>query len=167
MTKLWVSYLSLSSPPTRDQPRHDACVIAARLTLDEYLDLYKRVGGPWGWDQRLQMERGELERLLDAPHCHIYVLLDAALEQRLGFCEFDSSGWPDVQLMNFGLLPEAFGRGLGPWFLNRSIENIWNASSPRRIWLHTDTNDHPKARDVYLRAGFQVDDVRWEDAKYL
>ncbi len=65
--------------------------------------------------------------------------------------------------MNFGLIPEAFGRGLGPHFLQAALRQLWSELNPRRIWLHTDEWDHPKARDVYLNAGFVLDEERIED----
>ena len=59
-------------------------------------------------------------------------------------------------------LAEAFqGRRLGPYLLDASLHAIW-ARKPERVWLHTDTNDHPKALSLYLRAGFAIRERRLE-----
>jgi GNAT superfamily N-acetyltransferase len=131
-----------------------------QLNLEGYLSLYRRVGEPWRWDQRLLMPEGELAALLADGSLDVYVLRDVQAEP-LGFCEFDRRGFPDVELKNFGLVPEAQGRGLGPWLLAVSLLEQWLAN-PSRIWLHTDTWDHPAAVRVYERAGFRTFDVRDE-----
>ena len=67
----------------------------------------------------------------------------------------------ETELKNFGLVPEAQGRGLGPWLLGISLQHEWSLG-PERIWLHTDTWDHPAAIPTYERAGFRVYAVRQE-----
>jgi GNAT superfamily N-acetyltransferase len=63
-------------------------------------------------------------------------------------------------------VPGAQGRGLGPWLLATALHAEWR-SNPDRIWLHTDTWDHPAALGVYARAGFQVFDERDERSDAL
>ena len=84
----------------------------------------------------------------------------------MGFCEFDRSAFPQVELKNFGLIPDAQGRGLGRWLLSTALQGEWRAN-PDRIWLHTDTWDHPAAVHVYQRIGFKIFDVRDEAAEPL
>lgn len=136
-----------------------------RLTPAAYLTLYRRVGGPLRWDQRLSLPPRDLETLLGGDALHIYVLRDLG-NDALGFCEFDRSEFPQIELKNFGLVPEAQGRGLGPWLLATALQDEWR-STPERIWLHTDTWDHPAAVQVYQKAGFRVFDVRAEPAGRL
>jgi len=167
MSKLRVSYLALRAPPAAGtwQARPAGIEIGRQtLSLDDYLALYRAVGGPWGWDQRLKMPRNVLSDFLAGPSCHIFTLSETGESSRtIGFCEFDSSGLPDVQLMNFGLIPKVFGRGLGPHFLHAVLQQLWSELNPRRIWLHTDEWDHPKAIEVYRNAGFVLDEERLED----
>ncbi len=118
------------------------------------------MGEPLRWDQRLQMPAVELRELLAGRLLRIYVLRNLQ-GHALGFCEFDLCAFPEIELKNFGLIPEAQGVGLGPWLLAVAIHEIWR-SSPTRIWLHTDNWDHPAAIRVYERAGFRVFDVRDE-----
>jgi GNAT superfamily N-acetyltransferase len=140
-------------------------VALERMTCEAYLALYRRVGEPLRWDQRLSMSETDLKALLGGETLHLYVLRDLSGDA-LGFCEFDRSGFPQIELKNFGLVPEAQGRGLGPWLLATALQGEWR-SNPDRIWLHTDVWDHPAALRVYERAGFQVFEVRDEPAAPL
>jgi len=163
---LRVTYLELREP-SRSPPRHTGTerVAVERPTRLDYLSLYRRVGEPWRWDQRLLMPAAELEALLRGGCLAIYILRGAPGDA-LGFCEFDRSAFPEVELKNFGLVPEAQGRGLGPWLLSTALHEEWN-SKPARIWLHTDTWDHPAAIRVYEAAGFRVYDIRDEAANRI
>ena len=157
---LRVQYLQLTHPPAAG-PAHSGPerIAAERLRLDDYLSLYTSIGTALRWDQRLRMPREELHHLLHSPRLRIYVLRQES--QALGFCEFDRVGFPEIELKNFGLVPEARGRGLGPWLLGTALQQEWQLQ-PSRIWLHTDTWDHPAAIRVYQRAGFVVYRVRDE-----
>jgi len=161
-----VTYLELRRPPGAAPARDgDERISLERLGLDAYLSLYRRVGAPWGWDQRLRMPAAALGALLDSGRLRLYVLRDGGGEA-LGLCEFDHAAFPDVELKNFGLVREAQGRGLGPWLLRTALVAEWQAT-PARVWLHTDTWDHPAAVAVYARAGFEVVAVREEPVEGL
>ena len=156
-----VTYMELRESPTPPIERcGDERIEFERLSFDEYLTLYRSVGEPLRWDQRLQMPPVELRELLEGKSLSIYVLRDSQ-GHSLGFCEFDLCGFPEIELKNFGLIPRAQGGGLGPWLLAVALHEIWR-SGPVRIWLHTDTWDHPAAIRVYERAGFHVYDARNE-----
>ena len=160
---LRVTYLEQSEPARAPAVYWGSERVALeRMTRAPYLALYRRVGESLRWDQRLSMPVAELESLLDGESLHLYVLRDLAGDP-LGLCEFDRSGFPQIELKNFGLVPEAQGRGLGPWLLATALQGEWR-SNPDRIWLHTDTWDHPAAMRVYEHAGFRVFDVRDEPA---
>jgi len=163
---LRVTYLELRDSPLPPPPRLGAERIAREhLALGEYLALYRNVGESLRWDQRLQMPEAELAALLEGGSLNVYVLRNGH-GQALGFCEFDRHAFPQVELKNFGLIPQAQGRGLGPWLLQVALSEEWSAG-PVRIWLHTDTWDHPAAIRVYERAGFRVYAVRDESAEGL
>jgi ribosomal protein S18 acetylase RimI-like enzyme len=123
------------------------------LAPASYLALWRRVGEPLGWDERLLMSPGALQEFLDRPTTWVYVLrLDGA---PMGLCEFDGVGRAEVELTHFGLVPEAQGKRLGPYLLDHALRQIW-VPPTRRVWLHTDTCDHPKAIATYQRAGFSI-----------
>jgi len=161
-----VSYLELLRPPA-SIPAHvgDERICVVKMPAEEYLDLYKRVGESVRWDQRLNMSRADLDRLLQSDLTHIYVLKDSS-DQRLGFCEFECVNFPDVELKNFGLVPAARGRGLALWLLLTALHQEWSCQ-PKRIWLHTDNWDHPAAVYTYQKAGFRRYMVRNEPARDL
>jgi ribosomal protein S18 acetylase RimI-like enzyme len=160
---LRVTYMDLCQPPSLAVSRSGPERISGeRLARPEYLTLYRDVGEALRWDQRLLMPSAELEVLLAGTCLSIYVLRNAQ-GKALGFCEFDRTEFPQIELKNFGLVPEARGRGLGPWLLLEALREEWK-SGPTRIWLHTDTWDHPAAISVYEAAGFSVYAVRDEAA---
>jgi ribosomal protein S18 acetylase RimI-like enzyme len=78
-----------------------------------------------------------------------------------GLCEFTAVGQPVVELTHFGLIPAFQGRRLGPYLLDQSLRAVWSHGS-EKLWLHTDTYDHPSAQSVYRRAGFKTYAQRME-----
>jgi GNAT superfamily N-acetyltransferase len=60
---------------------------------------------------------------------------------------------PSAELSYFGLMPDFIGRGLGTWLLGTAIETAW-ARPIERLWVHTNTLDHPRALPNYQRQGF-------------
>lgn len=160
-----VSYLELtqSPAPARARPGEER-ISRERLRVSEYLELYGRIGESLRWDQRLKMPRAELLHLLVSERSAIYVLRDGD-SGALGLCEFER-GLTDIELKNFGLLPIAQGRGLGSWLLRTALHCEWQ-SRPGRIWLHTDSWDHPAAMHVYESAGFRIYRIAEEPAAGL
>jgi ribosomal protein S18 acetylase RimI-like enzyme len=166
MPILKVTYMELrESPPRPIQSSGSERICVERPGLHEYLALYRKVGTPLRWDQRLQMPEAELTALLASGSLHIHVLRNAQ-GIALGFCELDRRAFPEIEIKNFGLVPEAQGQGLGPWLLSVATYEAWQ-SNPERIWLHTDTWDYPAAIRTYERAGFRVYAVREEEADPL
>jgi len=167
MPQVRVTYLELLDPP-RPPARlreTDARIAVERLALEPYLDLYRRVGGPMNWGARLRLDRRVLAALLASDRLHIH-LARAPDGTPLGLCEFDRTDFPVVELKNFGLVPEAQGRGLGPRLLDVGLQGEWGRGATR-IWLHTDTQDHPAAMGMYERAGFRAYQVREESSDDL
>ena len=156
MIDLLVSHFEAVAPPSGpvlDAPIAGCSINREMLNAANYLPLYRAVGEVVQWDARLRMPIAELETFLRNPATHIYVLrLDGIA---VGLCEFDNVGRPEIELCNFGLISAAQGRGLGPYLLDHALRAVW-CFAPRRVWLHTDTNDHPGAAAVYSRAGFRL-----------
>lgn len=156
MVELLVTYMEMTERPRGPgvpRPLPEASVARETLGRADYLLLYRAVGEALQWDQRLHMPEAALNAFLSGPQADIHVLrLDGV---SAGFCEMDRSLLPDVEIVNFGLLPLAQGQRLGPYLLDQALRTAWQGNV-RRIWLHTDTNDHVKAQAVYGRAGFRV-----------
>jgi GNAT superfamily N-acetyltransferase len=162
MVELLVTYMEMTDPPSGDGfsvPAPGATVVRETLDITGYISLYRAIGEPVQWDQRLRMPAGDLERLLASPSTHIHVLrVDG---QAAGLCEFNGVGQPVVELTHFGLIPAFQGRKLGPFLLDRSLRAVW-LYGPEKLWLHSDTFDHPKAQSVYRCAGFNAYAQRME-----
>jgi GNAT superfamily N-acetyltransferase len=154
---LLVTYLELLAPPAEHaalaMPPGELQVEAERLSVEDYLALYRAIGGPFDWDQRLRMPRAALADALMAEATRTFVLREAG--RPVGLCEFDGFRGEEVELVHFGLVPDVYGRRLGPFLLDWCLRTAWGPAT-RRIWLHTDTNDHPKAMATYGRAGFKA-----------
>ena len=76
-----------------------------------------------------------------------------------GLAELDLRDPPDVELAYFGVLPAFIGQGLGRFLLDWAVHHVWRGR-PRRLWVHTCDLDHPRALDVYQKAGFRIYDRR-------
>ncbi|MBX3584378.1 MAG: GNAT family N-acetyltransferase [Rhizobiaceae bacterium] len=163
MSPLFVTYMEQVAPPDGSplSPPLDAVSFAREMPATEtYLELYRAIGGPLMWDERLRMSDCELKHFLSSPSTALFILRQSG--KPVGLCEFDGFAGREVELKHFGLTPEAQGKRLGPYLLDRAVRAVW-LQNPDRIWLHTDTNDHPKAKSTYERSGFRVFHEAWED----
>lgn len=161
---LLVTYMELLTQPPRaavhPAPSANLEIRAEHPSVEDYLSLYRAIGEPLTWDLRLRMPVEAVAQFLSAPSTRTFILREEG--QPVGLCEFDAAEAEDVELTHFGLVPAAYGRRLGPFLLANALYAVWRAGT-RRIWLHTDTNDHPKAQAVYARAGFKTYMQRMED----
>jgi ribosomal protein S18 acetylase RimI-like enzyme len=156
MMTLLTTYMELMALPDRaplSSPLAEARIDRETLAPADYLDIWRSVGEPLLWDGRLGMSALALHAFLTAPTTHLYVLRYNG--SPIGLCEFDRVGEADVELTHFGLIPQAQGRRLGPYLLDYALRRIW-APPTRRVWLHTDSEDHPNAIATYQRAGFVI-----------
>lgn len=118
---------------------------------DEYLDLYRAVGGDWLWFTRLVTPRDKLLADLSDPKVEVYRL--EAPGGETGILELDFRQPAACELTYFGVTGGLVGGGAARWLMNRAIERAW--SQPiRRFWVHTCTLDHPNAPAFYQRSGF-------------
>ncbi len=143
-----ITYLEMTDKPSRlaTHPPHGiqvALLRARRPTVAFYRFLYNGVGADWLWYERRAMD--------DA--VEIYVLYVEGVPA--GYAELDRRVNPEVELVYFGLMPEFIGRGLGDYLLSAAIDIAWRYE-PSRLWVHTNTLDHPRALPLYQRHGFTV-----------
>ena len=135
-------------------PRAGLSVIHAQHpTVNYYRFLYDAVGGPWQWLSRKKLSDEELVRIIHDPRDEIHVLHVDGVPA--GFAELDRRTEGEVELVQFGLMPEFIGQGLGKYFLQWTIDKAWSYG-PQRFWLHTCTLDHPNALPNYRKAGFEL-----------
>lgn len=152
-----ITYLEMTEPP-----RHKSVTPAAHKlafmradepTVSFYRYLYDTVGGPWLWYERRVLDDEALREIIQSPDADLYILYVGGVPA--GFSELDRRDPEEIQLAYFGLIPEFIGRALGPFLLERTIEEAW-VHNPTRLKVNTCTLDHPKALAVYQRAGFTV-----------
>ena len=91
--------------------------------------------------------------ILNDPRNEVHVLHVEGVPA--GFAELDRRQEGEIELVQFGLMPDFIGQGLGRYFLRWTIDRAWGYG-PRRFWLHTCTLDHPAALPGYRKAGFEV-----------
>jgi GNAT superfamily N-acetyltransferase len=151
-----VTYLQMVRRSERivPPPREDLAVIhAKRSTVAYYRFLYDAVGRDYDWTSRKKLSDTELAALLHDPWLEVHVLMVDGVP--VGFAELDRRIDGEIELVQFGLMPDFIGQGLGKYFLQWIIDKAWSYN-PRRFWLHTCTTDHPAALPNYLKAGFTV-----------
>ncbi|HVV99082.1 MAG TPA: GNAT family N-acetyltransferase [Planctomycetaceae bacterium] len=150
------TYLQMFAPNgrTATPPRDDLLVLyAQRPTLPYFWFLYDTVGRDWDWTSRRKLSEAELIATIHDPMVEFHVLFAAGVPA--GFVELDRRIPREIEIKQFGLVPEFIGQGLGRYFLQWVIDYAWK-HRPGRLWLHTCTNDHPGALPNYLKAGFEV-----------
>jgi ribosomal protein S18 acetylase RimI-like enzyme len=123
------------------------------IAPDEYLELYRLVGGPWLWRDRLAWSTADLERYLESPDVYVWVARVGG--EQAGYFELRRHLDRTVEVMYFGLAPAFIGRGLGGWLLTRTAEEAF-ALGASRIVLNTCTLDAPQALPNYLARGFTI-----------
>ena len=116
-----------------------------------YRYLYNAVGDEYVWVARRRMDDATLTSIVRDPKVGIYVLYVGGAPA--GYAELDFRRRGEVELAYFGLLPDFIGRGLGAFLLASAIDIAW--SQPiERLWVHTNTLDHPRALPLYQKMGF-------------
>ena len=118
-----------------------------------YRFLYDSVGEDYNWLSRRKLSDEQLASILQSPENEVHVLhVDGS---PAGFAELNRRQPDEVELVQFGLMPEFIGQGLGTWFLQWTIDQVWSYR-PKRFWLHTCSLDHSAALSTYQKAGFTL-----------
>ena len=158
-------YLEMNKEPTLDlEPPMEGVVFerVKKISVEEYRSVYISVGNPYGWFDRVLMEDGELERILDDPGTEVYIL--KVLGEIAGYCEIDRREGEDVEISFLALRKEFQGKHLGWYLLNRALGEAWKENTVR-VWLHTCEWDHKAAIPMYLKAGFRIYSRDYHDQK--
>ncbi len=160
---LKTTYLQMFAHSKRVVPAPTAgltVVHAKKPSVAYYRFLYDTVGRDYDWTSRKKLTDADLGALLHDPRLEVHVLMADGVPA--GFAELDRRIDSEIELVQFGLMPEFIGRGLGCYFLQWTIDKAWSYK-PRRFWLHTCTKDHPAALPNYLKAGFAIYQERLND----
>jgi GNAT superfamily N-acetyltransferase len=154
LVEVTVYYLEMLSASVRSMPApRDGLKVrhVQSPTVPYYRSLYDAVGKDYYWLSRRRMSDAALAAIIGDPRDELHVLhVD---DTQAGFAELDRRQPQEIELVQFGLMPDFIGRGLGKWFLQWTIDKAWSYE-PKRFWLHTCNLDHPAALPNYMKAGF-------------
>ena len=154
MVKTTYLQMFAHTPRVVPPPREGLVVVHARTpSVAYYRFLYDAVGRDYDWTSRRKLSDAQLAALLHDPRLEAHVLMADGVPA--GFAELDRRIEGEIELVQFGLMPEFIGQGFGRYFLEWTIDKAWSYG-PRRFWLHTCTKDHPTALPNYLKAGFSI-----------
>ncbi|MBO0906433.1 GNAT family N-acetyltransferase [Jiella sonneratiae] len=122
-----------------------------RPGLDWYVDLLSRVGSQHLWYQRLIQGPAAIAAKIGDPATVIHALtVDGRAE---GIAELDFTEPDGPELVYFGVTPALVGSGAARFMMQHLLGSAFSRPIGR-LWLHTNTNDHPRAMGFYRRAGF-------------
>jgi len=150
------TYLELHNPAPA--PQQDVAPHGARLRrrdpcpVDIYRRLYRDVGAPWYWHDRLEWSDAQLAAHLARTDVHVWEL--EVHGASAGFFELQQDDAGAVEIVYFGLVPAFFGRGLGRYLLNAAVVAAARLGASR-VWLHTCTLDSERALPNYKARGFR------------
>ena len=154
-----ITKLEMKAKPAglRPQLRHEhdngrvMLLKVKRPPVHFYRYLYETVGKPHIWVERTRMSDEALAKIVQDEKVELYVLYCEGAPA--GYAELDFRKAPDAELAYFGIIQDFLGRGLGSFLLATAIDIAW--SKPiARLWVHTNTLDHPRALPLYQKMGF-------------
>jgi GNAT superfamily N-acetyltransferase len=114
--------------------------------------LYAEVGRDYHWVDRLPWSIDEIRAYIGDPAVSVWLF--SVWFSPAGYFELRREA-DDIELVYFGMLRHFHGRGLGAHLLTQAVLRAWD-SNPKRVWVHTNTLDHPAALPNYLKRGFRV-----------
>lgn len=136
----------------RDRPDGVGLEAVAAPDPGWYRKLFRRIGDDWLWFSRLALGEAELGRVLADPARSIHAVRQG--DRDIGMLELDFTVPGEAEIAFFGLVPDAVGRGIGPWLMGEALAMCWSRDGVERVWLHTCTLDHPRALGFYAGCGF-------------
>jgi len=119
----------------------------------DYLALFRKVGEPWLWASRLLMAEADVQAVIHHPGIDIQLVRNDNMV--VGFIELDFRKTGQCEIAFFGLVTEMNGKGHGRWMMNQALERAWQ-DGIERVWLHTCTQDSPRALPFYQQCGFRI-----------
>lgn len=143
-----------SRPPLRALPASDLRLEAWHAPqAEKYRVLYRRIGEPWLWFSRLEMDDDTLVSIIHDPKVRICAVVDRQGIE-VGILELDFRSDGECEIAFFGLIPELAGKGHGKWLMAMALQLGWAEAGVKRMWVHTCTLDGPAALAFYQKSGF-------------
>lgn len=128
--------------------------LADRALAEIYRDLYREVGGEWGWGRAISWDTAQWSSHLS----------ETDVEGQILFVGADAAGWFElrhdeqlnsIEIYYLALRRPFIGRGLGRQLLRHAIGCSYRRD-PQRVWLKTSSVDHPLAFPLYLSESFHL-----------
>lgn len=143
-----------SRPPLRALPASDLRLEAWHAPqAEKYRVLYRRIGEPWLWFSRLEMDDDTLLSIIHDPKVRTWAVVDRQGIE-VGILELDFRSDGECEIAFFGLIPELAGKGHGKWMMAMALQLGWAEAGVKRMWVHTCTLDGPAALAFYQKSGF-------------
>lgn len=131
---------------------------------EEYLRIYYNIGGKnWDWTERILLSKEQLYKKLNESFREIYYYYSNNI--LLGYFELDLTK-KEVEIIYFGLLPNAIGKGIGKAMMN-TVFNIIKKHNREIIILHTCSADSPQALSFYQKMGFEIYKTTKEEQAHI
>lgn len=125
-----------------------------RPAPEKYRQLYRRIGEPWLWFSRLELDDAGLTAIIHDSYVRIWAVLDRRSIE-VGILELDFRDIGQCEIAFFGLVPELSGKGHGNWLMAMAAQAGWSEPDVQRLWVHTCTLDGPGALGFYIKSGFR------------
>lgn len=151
-----VTFLEMTHAPSRiiplpTRPRI-ALMKAENIPTSFYRFLYEMVGKEYHWEERRNLIDEKLDEIINSDTTEISILYVDGCPG--GFFELNTSNAPEkVEIVYLGIAKDYQGFGLGKWFMSSAISAAW-LHKPQRVFLETNTLDHPAALPLYQKLGF-------------
>jgi GNAT superfamily N-acetyltransferase len=154
-----VHHLAMEARPSWGHPqlpvgREAALLVAESPPAWYFLALHDAVGRDYAWDLPEGGDPRAIETWLADPAVTLATLLRGGWPH--GFYVLDARAGASVRLAQFGIVPEARGRGYGSYLVRTAVLAAWSLPATRRVEVSTTSLDHPRALALYQRHGFVI-----------
>jgi GNAT superfamily N-acetyltransferase len=156
-TTVTTTYLEMHSPAELRAKRHaDARFRIDEATMPQWQFnrfLYCAVGDAWHWYEKRTWSEAQWRGYVESDNLRTFVAYYDG--SPAGYYELRRDDEGGVEIVYLGLLPAFVGRGFGGPLVTSAIEQAWRMT-PKRVWLHTCTLDHPTALANYQARGLKI-----------
>ncbi|MSU36408.1 MAG: GNAT family N-acetyltransferase [Pedosphaera sp.] len=157
MPTVTTTYLEILSPvPIRPKHCDDARFSIHECTVKQWQFnrfLYFAVGESWTWNDKRGWSAEQWRAYAESDTLRTFAAYYDG--SPAGYFELHEDDVGEIEIAYLGLLPAFYGRGFGGALLTRALEEAWK-SQPRRVWVHTCTDDHSAALPNYLARGMTI-----------
>lgn len=146
-------YMEMRDPRNLPDSAHSPLQLVERTDLETIRRVTLAIGNPYHWPSSTWEDERWSDYLAHDDLRHWTAELEG---DQVGLVSL-RFGPDEVEIDTFGLVPAHVGRGLGGPFLTLATKLAWReCPRARRVWLHTSSQDHPRALRNYERCGFRL-----------